>query len=107
MILLYDSASTLSMMDSDELNMEKYVKELAIMTAELGRAAGRMFQQEHLRCIAMIIAAGGASGVTPCGAPQPKGVIEHEVVKKLKAVNGDKATFKQCHQKLTTTLWPS
>ncbi len=43
----------------DGINVERYVKELTSVTLELAKAAGRVFEQEHLRLIAMITAVGG------------------------------------------------
>ena len=45
---------------SDQLNKEKYVKELADVVREWFMASGSMFEQEHLRFINMFAATGGA-----------------------------------------------
>ncbi len=42
----------------DQLNVEKYVKELPDVCAEIFRASGSMFEQEHLRSINMVAAVG-------------------------------------------------
>ncbi len=44
---------------ADGINVEKYVKELTVVTIDLVKACGMMFEQEPLRFIAMITAAGG------------------------------------------------
>ena len=41
---------------ADSINVEKYVKELAAVTMDLTGPCGRMFEQEHLRSIAMFSA---------------------------------------------------
>ncbi len=50
--------------ERDSINVERYVKEVAIMIYELTMATGRMFEQEHLRMINMVsaISPGGATG---------------------------------------------
>ncbi len=47
--------------------MERYVKELAALTADLTKAAGRMFDPDHLRMINLVSAiytgeSGGSRG---------------------------------------------
>ncbi len=42
--------------EMDGIKVEKYVKELSAVTMDLTKACGRMFQQEHLRFIAMFSA---------------------------------------------------
>ena len=51
----------------DQLNVEKYVKELSDVRTEMFRATGCMFEQEHLRFINMITAvgSGGTGGAVP------------------------------------------
>ena len=46
--------------ESDTLNLEKYVKELAKVTHEITGAYGRLFEQENLRMMPVIVA--GMSG---------------------------------------------
>ena len=43
----------------DRLNVERYAKELSDVFVEMFRAAGSMFEQEHLRFINMFAATGG------------------------------------------------
>jgi hypothetical protein len=89
--------------EADGINVEQYVKEIAVTVMELTKATGRMFEQEHLRFINMATSinprtfGGGSSGVT-------RGIMEHKVIQNLKAVNGDKGLFRQWHQKFTTAL---
>ncbi len=46
------------------VNVEKYVKEIAVLVGGLTKATGRMFEQEHLRMINMVSAinTGGSGG---------------------------------------------
>ncbi len=43
----------------DQLNIERYVKELTDFCREMFRASGSMFEQEHLRFINLFAATGG------------------------------------------------
>ena len=86
----------------DQLNTEKYVKELTDVVREMFMASGSMFEQEHLRFINMFAAAGvGGKGG---GHRNEKTIMEHKVIQYLRAVNGDKSLFRQWHQKFTTAL---
>ena len=44
---------------ADQLNIERYVKELTDVCREMFMASGSMFEQEHLRFITMFAASGG------------------------------------------------
>ena len=68
---------------------------------DLTKACGRMFEQEHLRFIAMFSATRNSGGG---GGGFHRGVMEHKVIMNLRAVNGDKSIFRQWHQKSTTAL---
>ena len=50
--------------ERDAIKRQKYVRETAIMVYGLTKAAGRMFEQEHLRMINMVSAInpGGSGG---------------------------------------------
>ncbi len=50
--------------ESDQLNVERNVKEVSDVNMEIFRASGAMFKQEHLRFINMVTAtgSGGANG---------------------------------------------
>ena len=87
----------------DQLNVEKYVKELSDVCVEMFRATGAMFEQEHLRFINMFAATGGG-GQGGGGHRFPKAIMEHKVIQYLRAVNGDKSLFRQWQQKFTTAL---
>ena len=87
---------------SDQLNIEKCVKELTDVTREMFMASGSMFEQEHLRFINLFAATGG--GGHGGGVRFPKAIMEHKVIQCLRAVNGDKSLFRQWHQKFTTAL---
>ncbi len=67
------------------------------------RAAGSMFEQEHLRLISMFAATGGG-GSGGGGHRFVKGIMGHTVIQYLKAVNGDKSLFRKWHHKFTTGL---
>jgi hypothetical protein len=45
--------------ESDQLNIEKYVKELTTVVREMFLSTGSMFQQENVRVFSMIAATGG------------------------------------------------
>ncbi len=51
-----------NVVESDSINTEKYVKELAIAVREVTTAVGRMFEQEPWRLTALISASGGGGG---------------------------------------------
>ena len=65
--------------EADSINVEKYVKEIAALVADLTKAAGRMFEQEHFRMINMVsaISPGGLGGK---GGNRfaAKGIAEHK-----------------------------
>ena len=84
--------------------MEKYLKELAVVTMDLTKACGRMFEQEHLRFISMITAAGSSQGASGGGFKYTKGIMEHRVIQNLKAVTGDKSLFRQWHRRFASAL---
>ncbi len=71
--------------------MEKYVKELAVVTIDLAKACGIMFELEHLRIIAMFSAT--RTSVAGGGGGFHRGVMEHKVIMKLRAINGGKSLF--------------
>ena len=87
----------------DQLNTERYVKELTDVVREMFMASGSMFQQEHLRFINMFAATGGG-GKGGGGHRFEKTIMEHKVIQYMRAVNGDKSLFRQWHQKFTTAL---
>ena len=88
--------------ESDSINTEKYVKELSVTVRNMMVAIGIMFEQESVRTAAMITASGGGGGHR--GGGQTRGVMEHRVIQGLRAVNGDKALFRQWHQKFVTAM---
>ncbi len=69
--------------DPDGINVEQYLKQLFAVTIELTKAIGRMFEQEHLRFIAMFTAGAAGVGGTK-GAPHKymKEIKEHCMVPK-------------------------
>ncbi len=88
--------------EQDSVNVEKYVKELASLLVDTIQAAGKKFEEEHLRMINMVtsIHPGGGGG----GTRFNKGIMEHGVIQNLRAVSVDKGLFLQWHQKFTTAL---
>ena len=88
--------------EADQLNIEKYVKELTDVVREMFMSTGSMFQQESMRLLSMLAAQGGG-GYGANGRPQ-KTIMEYKVIQYLRAVNGDKALFRQWHQRFTTAL---
>ena len=93
--------------ETDQLIIEKYVKELMNVCKEMFMASGSMFEQEHLRFINMFAATGGGGYGGGGGHKFPKGIMEHGVVQYLRAASGDKSFFRQWHQKFTTALGAS
>ena len=83
--------------EADSINVEKYVKELSVVTRDLTKACGRMFEQEHAMFSATRNNGGGGGGFH-------RGAMEHKVIMNLRAVDGDKSIFRQWHQKFTTAL---
>ena len=62
----------------DQLNTEKYVKELTDVVREMFMASGSMFEQEHLRFINMFAATGvGGKGG---GHRYEKTIMEDKVI---------------------------
>ncbi len=89
--------------ESNVMNAEKYIKELAAGCKDMFRATGTIFEQEHVRFISMVTAVGGP-GAGGGGPRYTKGIMEHKVIQNLKAVNGDMSLFRQRRQKFTTAL---
>ncbi len=91
-----------SHVEADGINVEKYTKEMANVCWDMFRAVGAMFEQEHLRTINLLSSynTGATGGKAGKGANWSKGIMEHRVIQNMKAVNGDKALFRQWHQKL-------
>ncbi len=84
---------------ADQLNVEKYVKELTDLVREMFMASGSMFEQEQLRFINMFTATGGGGhGGEVLSFPKP--LMDHKVIQYLRAVNGDKSLFRQWHQQI-------
>ena len=90
--------------EGDQLNTEKYVKELGAVCMEMFRATGAMFEQEHLRFINMFSATRSSGGG---GGGFHKGVMEHKVIVNLRAVNGGKSISRQSAPKVHHSPWTS
>ncbi len=64
-----------------------------MVTLDLAKVCGRMFEQDNLRFIAMLSATrnfgGGGRGVY-------KSVMEHMVIINLRAINGDRSISDNC-----------
>ncbi len=90
--------------EADSINVERYVKEIAALSADLTKATGRMSKEEHLRMINMVtsIYTGGSGGAG--GLKLDRGIMEHKVIQNMKAVSGDRGLFRQWHQKFTTAV---
>jgi hypothetical protein len=89
--------------EQDSINVEKYLKETAATVRHAISAIGRMFEQEPARVMSVISASGGGGGgLRP--EKHSRGVMEHRVIQGLRAVNGDKALFRQWHQKFVTAM---
>ncbi len=69
--------------EADSINVEKYVREIALTLRDVVAATGRMFEQEPWRVTALITASGGGGG-GPRTERQPKSVMEHRVIQSLK-----------------------
>ncbi len=63
--------------ENDQLNIEKYVKELTSVSREMFNATGAMFEQERLRLISIITASRSGG---PNGGGLHKTVMEHKVL---------------------------
>ena len=88
--------------ETDPINMEKYVKELSKVCWDMFRATGAMLEREHLRFINMFTEAG--SGGNGGGHRFNKGIMEHKVINNLRCVSGDKSLFRQWHKTFVNTL---
>ena len=85
--------------ESDGINVERYVREIALTLRDVIAATGRMFEREPWRVTALI-SASGHGGAGPRSERQVRSVMGHRVIQSLKAVNGDKTLFRQWHQKV-------
>ncbi len=72
----------------DELNVEKYVKDLSDVCTEMFRATGCKFEQEHPRFINMINSV-GSGGTAGGGSKYPRSTMENKVIQNLRAVIGE------------------
>ncbi len=75
-------------MEADSINVEQYIKELAVVTMDLTKACGRMFEQNHFRFIAMLLAtrtSGGGGGGGGGGRGFHRGGMEHKVIMYFRA----------------------
>ncbi len=89
--------------EADGINVEKCVKELAVVTMDLAKACGRMVEQEYLISATMFSATGNSGGGGGGGGFHGD-IMEHKVVMNLRAVSGDKSLFRQWRHKFTTSL---
>jgi hypothetical protein len=76
--------------EAGSINVEKYLKELSVVTIDLTKARVIMFEQKQFRLIATFSATRTSGGG---GGGFRKGVMEHMVIMNLSAVNGDKSSF--------------
>ncbi len=91
--------------ENDQLNIEKYVKELALLLVDTIQVTGEMFEEKHLRMINMVTAInpGGLGGKRGNGVTK-RGIMEHKVITNLWRVNVDKSLFRQWHQRFITAV---
>ncbi len=94
-------------MEADGINVKKYVEELAVVTTDLTKACGRVFEHGHLRFTAIFSGTrtrGGGGG----GGGFHRGVMEHKVITNLRAVRGDKSLSRQvggAHEEIVYRLF--
>ncbi len=75
--------------EANGINVEKYVKELAVVTMDLTEACGSKFKQEHFRFIAMFLTTRNNGGRG--GGGFYRDVMEYKGIMNLRAVHGDKS----------------
>ncbi len=93
--------------ENDQLNIERYVTELALLLVDAIQATGKMFEEEDLRMIGMVTATnpGGLGGKGGNGVTK-RGIMEYKGVTNLRCVNGDKSLFRQWHHKVHHGIGP-
>ncbi len=77
--------------ESDQFDIEKYVKELANVCEDMLRATCAMFEQEHFCFINMFVVTGTAGGAGGGRVKLANGVMQHSAIQNLKAASGDKS----------------
>ena len=79
--------------EADQLNIEKYVKELTEVVREMFLSTGSMFQQEYMRFAnwSAVTGGGGYGAGGGGGNRPPKAITEYKIIQYLRAVNGDKS----------------
>ena len=88
--------------ETDSINMEKYVQEVSKVRWDMFRATGAMFEQEHRRYIIMFAATG--NGGNGGGHRTSKGITEHKVINNFGRVSGGKSLFRQWHQRCVNAV---
>ncbi len=78
--------------ETDSINIGKYVKELSKVCWGMFRVTGAMFEQENLRFINMFAAAG--SGGNGARHRFNKVIMEHKAIMNLRMVKGDRSFFR-------------
>ena len=77
-------AKTMRRVEADSISVKRYVKELSVVTMDFTQACGRVFEQEHLRFIAILSATRNNGGG---GEGFHRDDTEHKVIMNLTAVN--------------------
>jgi hypothetical protein len=85
-------------------NLELCIKDVGAVCKQLFHFMGKNLEQEPLRFARVATAVAGGTGAVGGQGRFVKGIMEHKVTQSLEAVNGDKALFRQWHQKFTTAL---
>lgn len=66
--------------DVEQDVMRRSIKEPSTVCADMFRAAGAKFEQEHLRFISMVTGAGSTVGASGPQYKQVRRIIEHKVI---------------------------
>ncbi len=75
--------------EADSINVERYVKELSLLTMDRTRPCGIMFEHKHIRFIAMFSTTKNSGGG---GGGFHRGVMEHRVIMNLRAAVAPKSS---------------
>ncbi len=89
--------------NTDSVNMGKYVKEWSKVYWGMFRKTGAMLEQELLRFINMF-AAIGVNLSEGRATKHTRGIMEHTVITNLRCVNGDTSLFRQWRQRFIAAL---
>jgi hypothetical protein len=76
-------------------NLELCIKEVEVICKDMFHIMGKSLEQELLRFIDMIRAAGSSGGVGCGHGKYVKGIMEHKVIQTLRAVSVDRSLSRQ------------